>query len=116
MSKHHVPDRWVIVKITSPEHGSVYKTLAGWYGGYLGSDSWQLSSGIVSVEQDTERNLINYHQSSGSVYVCSPHCYGFSNYTRSILAQYETMSLESNFTIEVMPPDFDVSKVCNEKV
>jgi hypothetical protein len=84
MNKH--PDRWVIVKLTTPQE-TIYKILGSWYGGYAGSDSWQISSGIVSIvenEQDYE-----IHNLSGSVYVCPKHAYGMSGYTFLVYSGWE---------------------------
>ena len=44
-----IPDAWVIIKIYTPEYGTVYKILAGWYGGYEWGDSWRMSSGMGKV-------------------------------------------------------------------
>jgi len=67
------PDNWVVLKIT--HHGkTIYKVLGGWSGGYLGSDCWQLNSGIVKVE---ESDLCwTFHGVSGSQYVCHKKTYG----------------------------------------
>lgn len=46
----YTPSCWVIVKFTSPEHGVIYKVLAGGGGGYLNGHTWKLSSGITKVE------------------------------------------------------------------
>lgn len=62
------PDNWVIVKFNSKEHGSAYKVLGGWSGGYLDGDSWRLSSGLNDIEEDGEYYLMHNH--SGSVYKC----------------------------------------------
>ena len=105
----YVPDTWVIVKITRKDEAPDYKILAGWYGGYLGSNSWQLSSGITSVEADPDYpEQTHYHQSSGSTYICSKHNYGFSSMTSSMLASWVKESCEGAFTIETMPHDFRV--------
>ena len=45
----YAPDKWLVVKITTDKE-PLYKVFACWYGGYLGSDSWQFNSGIVKVE------------------------------------------------------------------
>jgi len=61
------PDAWVIVRFTN--NGVVTdKVLAGWYGGYGGSDSWKASSGIVYIEETDNEYLVYNH--SGSIYTC----------------------------------------------
>lgn len=61
------PDCWVLVKLTSPKFGAVYKILGSWSGGYLHGDSWKLSSGIEEVREFDDR--YEMPQSSGSLYV-----------------------------------------------
>lgn len=68
----YTPDAWVIVRITSPEEGVVHKVLAGWYGGYAGSDSWQLNSGIKRIEH--KDGVYAIHGPSGSIYRCHESC------------------------------------------
>ena len=67
---NEVPDAWTILKFsgTGISEGPMYKVLAGWYGGYLGADSWRLNSGISSVDDDGDCYL--FHGHSGSVYQC----------------------------------------------
>lgn len=109
MSKHYVPDVWVIVKITLTSKAPHYKILAGWYGGYGGSNSWRISSGITSVEADPDfPEQTHYHQSTGSIYICHNGTYGFSSMTSSMLASWVKASDEGDFTIEAMPYDFKV--------
>lgn len=76
---NYYPDKFVVVKLTVPEFGSVYKVLASWYGGYIGSDSWKLSSGITKITNtDAGYEFLNH---SGSTYFCSKQTYGMSSYT-----------------------------------
>lgn len=83
----YYPDRWVVIQITSAEHGTIEKVLAGWYGGYLGSNSWKLNSGNTKVVEYPNRFEFTGH--SGSVYVCYKSCYGLSNLTANILEQFK---------------------------
>jgi hypothetical protein len=74
----YAPDNWVVIKITQQvKSGNTgygrtkkvfYKVLAGWSGGYLGSDSWRLNSGIVDVEETVDSFIFIGH--SGSRYIC----------------------------------------------
>jgi hypothetical protein len=81
----YTPDRWVLVEI---EHeGKKYcKVLASWYGGFAGSDSWKLSSGVESVNE-TKTTLV-YPQSSGSTYHCFKGSYGMSGYTSGVFQSF----------------------------
>ena len=68
MSSIYTPDRWELLKVESAQHGTIYKILASWYGGFVGSNSWKISSGIERViEHDDHFEL---PQSSGSTYIC----------------------------------------------
>jgi hypothetical protein len=81
MSTYH-PDRWVLVEIDSTVHGKITKILASWYGGYLGGDSWKLSSGVNKITKTAEG--YEFDNDSGSVYFCHKDAYGMSAYTSSI--------------------------------
>jgi hypothetical protein len=72
----YTPDRWVIIKITSPEYETIYKVLAGWYGGFAGSDSWKINSGITKIVESAD-NYEVYGYSS-SVYTLYKGADGFS--------------------------------------
>jgi hypothetical protein len=50
------------------------KVFMGWHGGYLGSDSWQLNSGIKTVVD--EGDAFVFEGFSGSKYRCYKSGYG----------------------------------------
>lgn len=83
----YTPDVWIIVKIHSPKHGTHHRVLAGWYGGYAGSDSWKMNSGITEIKDFGDR--YEFAGESGSVYICYKTAERTSGYTRSILMYYE---------------------------
>ena len=108
MSKY-VPDKWVVLRLTSKETGkTIDKVLAGWYGGYTGSDSWQLNSGIVKVDDRMDR--FEFSGSSGSLYVCYKPCYGFSGLMANMLSHWEK-SWSDKLSIEVLE-EYDVRSKC----
>jgi hypothetical protein len=72
----HNPDRWVVVECTVIDGETTRKVLAGWYGGYGGSDCWKLSSGITEIKED--ENYYEFTNVSGSVYKCLKTSYGMS--------------------------------------
>jgi hypothetical protein len=84
--KTYIPDRWVVVEITSPEHGTIDKVLGSWRGGYTGSDSWQLSSGNLLVQDCGD--FWRFPQHSGSIYICNKGMYGMTLYTLGIYNQW----------------------------
>ena len=88
---NYTPDLWVIVEMVT-EKNTIYKVLGSWYGGYLGSDSWRLSSGVTKViEHD---NHYEVHNHSGSIYTCYKGAEGISTYTTSIYEDYK-INIES---------------------
>jgi hypothetical protein len=95
------PDKWVVVKISSETTPTIYKVFACWYGGYAGSDSWKLNSGITKVT--LEGNVFCFEGSSGSVYECHKDVYGTNGYGGSVLNNYITNAAEKGITIEVLP-------------
>lgn len=65
MGSVYQPDAWVILRIED-EDEAIHKVLGGWYGGYLGVNSWRLNSGITRVEQEGDSYSIYGY--SGSIY------------------------------------------------
>ena len=78
------PDRWIVITLVDNDGVETDKVLAGWYGGYLGSDCWRINSGIEKVEEEDTYFL--FHGYSGSVYKCYKHLYGTTGLTASILS------------------------------
>jgi hypothetical protein len=77
------PDVWVVIKLKGEDPH--YRVLGGWYGGYLGANSWRLNSGITKAS--IEDGFIHFEGSSGSTYVCHPSNYRFSSMTAGIFSQ-----------------------------
>jgi hypothetical protein len=95
------PSVWVMLKFTH-QGQTVYKILAGWSGGYLDGDSWQLNSGCVKVEQDGDYYL--FHGSSGSVYRCHKNSYRMSGFTSQIYASFQKkLADQADSTMELVP-------------
>jgi len=92
------PEKWVILKISSEVDSEIeenYKIFGTWAGGYLGSDSWKINSGIKRIEED--ENSYYFYGYSGSCYKCSKSGYGIiTSYGYGIL---ENIIKKSN-TIE----------------
>ena len=103
MSSKYTPDSWVIVEFK--ENGSdevTRKVLASWYGGYLGSDRWKLSSGVTDIVE--HENHYEIHNYSGSIYECGKHQYGMSGYTSSVYESF-VRDLEGRGSITVINAD-----------
>jgi hypothetical protein len=103
MSDYH-PDKWVGVKISGyKDSPPIYKIFACWYGGYAGSDSWKLNSGITKAT--LFENCFQFEGSSGSVYFCGKHMYGTNLYGHGVLSTMISQGAENGITIEILPED-----------
>ena len=97
------PDKWVVVKIDGNDHTPIYKVFACWYGGYAGSDSWKLNSGITKAT--LFENCFQFEGSSGSVYFCGKYMYGTNLYGHGVLSTMISQGAENGITIEILPED-----------
>lgn len=98
------PDRWLVVKITTA-NGRLYKVFASWSGGYTGSDSWKMNSGITHATLVDDRwEFAGY---SGSVYSCHKEAYGTNGYGGNVLQNFIDRMPSQGATMEVMPGDTD---------
>lgn len=97
----YTPDHWVIVKLEGEKvpEGILYKVLAGWYGGYVGADSWKLNSGITKIVDKGDYYVIEGY--SGSRYLCFKDSERMSSYTASIFKDLATQ-LEGKATMEII--------------
>jgi hypothetical protein len=96
------PDYWVVVKFTHPQLGETHKVLMGWQGSYLGSESWQLNSGIV--DQLDGGSYWDFYGASGSCYRCYKNRHGLSGLTHSVLEKFK--KTDEDLTVEVMEHDW----------
>lgn len=104
----YTPDRWVVISITRNKNvdirPDVYRMFGSWYGGYLGSNSWRLNSGITKMVDKGDHYEV--HGNSGSVYFCYKKCYGTSGYGAGVLNDMID-NAKNVATIEVLPEDTD---------
>jgi hypothetical protein len=96
----YIPDKWVVIKITAPNCAPIHKVFACWYGGYGGSDSWKLNSGITRVYEDGQCLL--FEGSSGSTYVCHKASYGMNMYGGGVLMNMRENAEKNGITIEIL--------------
>jgi hypothetical protein len=94
------PDKWVMVKIDGNGYPTIYKVFACWYGGYLGSDSWKLNSGVTRVSK--EGYVYSFEGSSGSVYECHENTYGTNMYGGGVLDGMIKKAADNGITIEIL--------------
>ena len=97
----YTPDKWVIVRILGKDPH--YRIFGSWYGGFTGSDSWRMNSGVEKVTEDGNHWV--FHGGSGSQYFCHKEAYGVSSYGWSVLNSYVE---KSNGLIDVLSEPGDV--------
>jgi hypothetical protein len=102
-NQEYIPDKWIVVKIEGKGIPLHYKVFACWYGGFLGSDSWKLNSGITKVTKKDEFYL--FEGCSGSIYKCNEKMYGTHNYGAMVLLSIIKKSKEIETFVETMPYD-----------
>jgi hypothetical protein len=95
----YTPDRWLVLRIHTTKE-ILYRVFATWYGGYGGSDSWQLNSGIVSAQLVDSR--WEFSGLSGSVYSCHTDAYGTNGYGGSVLSNMISQAQAQDIQVEVM--------------
>lgn len=95
------PDAWVIIKITTKKHGVVYKLLTGWYGGFAGSDSWRLNSGIekINLLNNNHYQIVGF---SGTVYEVNPNCCRMSALMQQVYSEFVSDIVAIGGTIEIL--------------
>jgi hypothetical protein len=107
-----LPENWVVIKY-DVEDKVEYKVFGGWRGGYLGSDSCRLNSGITKVEDHDDH--YRFYGYSGSVYWCYKHNYGIRGlHNNSVLhniiesgktVNAELLSKDTDFTALIIDTD-----------
>jgi hypothetical protein len=93
----YAPDRWVIVEISDVAMGTTRKVLGSWYGGYAGSNSYRLSSGVSKVVD--KGDYWEVHNRSGSIYICGKESNGMSMFTQSFLSSMISRYPYMKFTV-----------------
>ena len=84
---NYFPHKWVVIDY-GKEVGFAqqrYAILAGWYGGFAGSDSWKRSSPVV--EWDLKEDDLEVTTESGSKYVLHKGTIGVTMLTQSLISE-----------------------------
>ena len=106
----YTPDKWLIVKISNTNSNeSHYRVFACWYGGWAGSDSWKMNSGITKVAETDEYYF--FEGSSGSTYNCRKDCYGTNGYGSNVLSGLIKKGAETGTLIAVLEEDVNVMEL-----
>jgi hypothetical protein len=98
------PDRWTVLRIHAPGQ-IIYKVFASWSGGYAGSDSWKLNSGITRAT--LVEDCWEFDGSSGSVYSCHKDSYGTNGYGSHVLNGLLEKAEKQGIQINVLSKDTD---------
>jgi hypothetical protein len=100
----YTPDRWTILRIHATGE-TIYKVFASWSGGYAGSDSWKLNSGITRATLVEDR--WEFDGSSGSVYSCHKDAYGTNGYGQAVLNNLLNQAKQQSIEIDVLDGETD---------
>lgn len=92
-------DKWVVISIETPDGTVIKKIFVGWWGGYLGTDSWRLSSQIVSVKKSNGDSIL-VTTASGSTYVLHKNSIGMTAYMGEKMSQWAKQA-----SIEIVCPN-----------
>lgn len=92
------PDSWKVLRI-SVDEVVLWKILCSWNGGYLGSDSWKISSQIEKIERHDDCYLT--HNNSGSVYKLYKSCQRMSTLMEAQLYYYRKLLLDNNAKVKL---------------
>ena len=82
----YFPHKWVVIDY-GEEYAATqrYAILAGWYGGFIGSNSWKRSSPVV--EWDFKEDDLEVTTESGSKYVLHKGAIGVTMLTQSLISR-----------------------------
>ena len=109
----YIPDNWVVVKISTKEHGDVYKVLGTWNGSYASPDYWRINSGIEkTTTKDNNSYFIEGY--SGSVYEVNIDRCSINALMHTVLSSFADDVKEHGGTFEVFPREDFVNKVTKE--
>jgi hypothetical protein len=100
----YTPNRWTVLRIHAPDQ-IIYKVFASWSGGFAGSDSWKLNSGITRATFADP--YWEFDGSSGSVYRCYKDSYGTNGYGGQILSNLISNATAQGIQIEVLDRETD---------
>ena len=102
------PDRWTVIRIHAPGQ-IIYKVFASWSGGFAGSDSWKINSGIVRAT--FAEPYWEFDGSSGSVYSCHKDSYGTNGYGGYVLNNLIDQAKKQDMQIDVLTEATDWSQL-----
>jgi hypothetical protein len=104
----YTPDRWMVLRIHTATE-VLYKVFAAWSGGYTGSDSWKLNSGITRATFADP--YWEFDGSSGSVYRCHQDAYGTNGYGGAVLSNLISQAKGQGIQIDVLGGETDWARL-----
>ena len=104
----YTPDRWTVIRIQATGQ-IIYKVFASWSGGFAGSDSWKINSGIVRAAFADP--YWKFDGSSGSVYSCHKDSYGTNGYGGYVLNNLIDQAKKQDMQIDVLTEATDWSQL-----
>jgi hypothetical protein len=103
-NRSYTPDRWVLLDF-DVDGACTRHVLAGWYGGYLGSDEWRRSSPVGEPERVD--GALHFRTASGTRYRCLEHAYGLSSLTASVLGTLKQQAEQAGGSVTVVEPELE---------
>jgi hypothetical protein len=101
----YTPDVWVVLEFDAPQlERPLHKVFAGWYGGFAGSNSWKLNSGITVTRRDGD--WFEFDGYSGSTYRCHANNYHLSGLMQGVLSKWlKDAEQRGDTTIKILSLD-----------
>jgi hypothetical protein len=101
----YTPDVWVVLEFDAPQlERPLRKVFAGWYGGFAGSNSWKLNSGITVTRRDGD--WFEFDGYSGSTYRCHANNYHLSGLMQGVLSKWlKDAEQRGDTTIKILSLD-----------
>jgi hypothetical protein len=100
----NTPDTWTVVRLRS-NNAKMYRLLCSWYGGYLGADTWRLSSQINTVEKFNGYYCV--HTQSGSTYYLYTDRKGMSNISAQKFEGWQHLCHKQGYVLQ----EVDINEV-----
>lgn len=100
----YTPDVWVVLEFTAPQLDEpMRKVFAGWYGGFAGSNTWKLNSGITVTRR--VEDWFEFDGYSGSTYRCHANNYHLSSLMQGVLARWQKQGKDQEVEIRILTLD-----------
>ena len=100
----YTPDVWVVLEFTAAQLDEpMRKVFAGWYGGFAGSNTWKLNSGITVTRR--VEDWFEFDGYSGSTYHCHANNYHLSSLMQGVLVNWQKQGKDQEVEIRILTLD-----------